>query len=142
MKKFLSLFLCLTCVLTLVACGKKAVPITLPQTDEITSIDITFGENTVVNTILNSLIKEFIKLIANYSKGCKKLISSTFLFRQVFKNLLSCEYNRGGWNCKFYEHGTIVSQLAIQYDIINNRKEGAYYGNKKCKCNGSCAAGD
>ena len=65
-----------------------------------------------------------------------------FLFRQVFKNLLSCEYNRGGWNCKFYGHGTIVSQLAIQYDIINNRKEGAYYGNKKCKCNGSCAAGD
>lgn len=47
MKKFLSLFLCLTCVLTLVACGKKVVPITLPQTDEITSIDITFGENTV-----------------------------------------------------------------------------------------------
>lgn len=33
MKKFLSLFLCLTCVLTLVACGKKAAPITLPQAD-------------------------------------------------------------------------------------------------------------
>ena len=47
MKKFLSLFLCLTCVLALVACGKNAVPITLPQTDEITSIDITVGENTV-----------------------------------------------------------------------------------------------
>ena len=30
----------------------------------------------VVNTILNSLIKEFIKLIANYSKGYKKLINS------------------------------------------------------------------
>ena len=29
MKKFLSLFLSLTCVLTLVACGKKVVPITL-----------------------------------------------------------------------------------------------------------------
>ena len=27
MKKFLSLFLSLTCVLTLVACGKKVVPI-------------------------------------------------------------------------------------------------------------------
>ena len=47
MKKFLSLFLCLTCVLTLVACGKKVAPITLPQTDEITSIDITIEENTV-----------------------------------------------------------------------------------------------
>ena len=47
MKKFLSLFLCLTCVLTLVACGKKADPIRIPQTDEITSIDITVRENTV-----------------------------------------------------------------------------------------------
>ncbi|WP_270270339.1 DUF5301 domain-containing protein [Enterocloster clostridioformis] len=47
MKKYISLFLCLACMLTLVACGKKAVPITLPQTDDITSIDITVGENTV-----------------------------------------------------------------------------------------------
>ena len=47
MKKFISLFLCLICVMTLVACGKKAAPIMLPQTDEITSIDITVGESTV-----------------------------------------------------------------------------------------------
>ena len=47
MKKYVSIFLCLACVLTLVACGKTADPITLPQTDEITSIDITVGENTV-----------------------------------------------------------------------------------------------
>lgn len=47
MKKFLSLFLYLTCILTLAACGKKAAPITLPQADEIASIDITFEENTV-----------------------------------------------------------------------------------------------
>ena len=47
MKKFLSLLLYLTCILTLVACGKKAAPITLPQADEIASIDITFEENTV-----------------------------------------------------------------------------------------------
>ena len=47
MKKYVSIFLCLACVLTLVACGKKADPIMLPQTDEITSIDITVGENTV-----------------------------------------------------------------------------------------------
>ena len=33
---------------------------------------------TVVNTILNSLIKEFIKLIANCSKGYKELINSSF----------------------------------------------------------------
>ena len=47
MKKFLSLFLCLTCILTLAACGRKAAPITLPQADKITSIDITIEENTV-----------------------------------------------------------------------------------------------
>lgn len=47
MKKFLSLFLCLTCILTLAACGKKAAPIMLPQADKITSIDITIEENTV-----------------------------------------------------------------------------------------------
>ena len=47
MKKYISIFLCLACVLILVACGKKGDPITLPQTDEITSIDITVGENTV-----------------------------------------------------------------------------------------------
>ena len=33
-----------------------------------------------------------------------------------------------------------VLRLAIQYAIINNGKDGAYYGNKKCKCNSSCAA--
>ena len=47
MKKYVSIFLCLVCVLTLVACGKRAAPITLPQADEITSIDITIEENTV-----------------------------------------------------------------------------------------------
>ena len=47
MKKFLSLFLYLTCILTLTACGKKAAPITLPQADKITSIDVTIEENTV-----------------------------------------------------------------------------------------------
>ena len=47
MKRFFSLFLCLTCILTLAACGKKAAPITLPQADKITSIDITIAENTV-----------------------------------------------------------------------------------------------
>lgn len=47
MKKILALVLCLICTLTLVACGKKADPIALPQADEITSIDITVGTNTV-----------------------------------------------------------------------------------------------
>ena len=50
MKKYISIFLCLACVLILVACGKKADPITLPQTDEITSIDITVEGNTVCHS--------------------------------------------------------------------------------------------
>lgn len=36
----------------------------------------------------------------------------------------------------------IVLLFAIQYGIIHTRKESVYYGNKKCKCNGSCAAGN
>ena len=70
MKKFLSLFLCLTCMLTLVACGKKVAPITLPQTDEITSIDITFGENTVSHSD-KAWISEIIADISS-SKPTKK----------------------------------------------------------------------
>lgn len=31
----------------------------------------------------------------------------------------------------------IVLLFAIQYGIIHTRKESVYYGNKKCKCNGS-----
>lgn len=50
MKKQISLFLCIACILVLTACGKKADLITLPQTDDITSIDITVGENTVNHT--------------------------------------------------------------------------------------------
>ena len=47
MKKFISIFLCLICVMTFVACGKKAAPIMLPLADEITSIDIIVGESTI-----------------------------------------------------------------------------------------------
>lgn len=50
MKKYISLFLCLTCILTLVACGKKAAPIQLPQTSDITSVDVTVGENTTTHS--------------------------------------------------------------------------------------------
>ena len=70
MKKFLSLFLCLTCILTLAACGKKAAPITLPRADEITSIDITFEENTVSHSD-KTWISEIIADISS-SKPTKK----------------------------------------------------------------------
>ena len=70
MKKCLSLFLCLTCILTLAACGKKAAPITLPRADEITSIDITFEENTVSHSD-KTWISEIIADISS-SKPTKK----------------------------------------------------------------------
>ena len=54
MKKYVSIFLCLACVLALVACGKKADPITLPQTDEITSIDMKCY-NKVVTEVANKI---------------------------------------------------------------------------------------
>ena len=50
MKKYISLFLCFICILALVACEKKADPITLPQIDDITSVDITVGKNKVNHT--------------------------------------------------------------------------------------------
>ncbi|MCI9598260.1 MAG: TnpV protein [Firmicutes bacterium] len=53
---------------------------------------------------------------------------------------ISCEYNRSSRFVNFYGHQHIVLQLAIQCAMINNRKEGAYYGDKKRECNGSCAA--
>ena len=65
MKKYISIFLCLACVLPLVACGKKADPITLPQTDEITSIDITVGGNTVSHSDKTWISK----IIANISSS-------------------------------------------------------------------------
>lgn len=45
MKKFFGFML--VSILTFVACGKVADPMTLPQTDEVISMDITVGENTV-----------------------------------------------------------------------------------------------
>ena len=71
------------------------------------------------------------------NEGCKKLecIVEQF-YRDVLGSLQYCYLQH------FCETLNIVSQYAIQYGIISNRKAGAYYGNKKCKCNGSCAAGD
>lgn len=63
MKKFFTLFLSLIFILNLVACGKKADPIKLPQTDDIISIDITVGENTLNHsdkTWINEIITDIL----------------------------------------------------------------------------------
>lgn len=50
MKKYISLFLCLACILVSASCGRKAAPITVPQPGDITAITITIGENTISHT--------------------------------------------------------------------------------------------
>lgn len=47
MKKCFSVIICVVCILTLFACGKKANPIALPQSSDVVSVDVTVGENTV-----------------------------------------------------------------------------------------------
>lgn len=47
MKKMFSVIICVVCILTLFACSKKANPIVLPQSNDVVSVDVTVGENTV-----------------------------------------------------------------------------------------------
>lgn len=47
MKKCFSVIICVACILSLFACGKKANPIVLPQSSDVVSVDVTVGENTV-----------------------------------------------------------------------------------------------
>ena len=73
MKKYISLFLCLTYILTLVACGKKAAPIQLPQTSDITSVDVTVGENTT-NHSDTAWISEIISDISSSEPTSKQSV--------------------------------------------------------------------
>ena len=73
MKKYISLFLCLTCILTLVACGKKAAPIQLPQATDITSVDVTIEESTI-NHSDTTWISEIISDISSSEPTSKQSI--------------------------------------------------------------------
>ena len=77
----------ITCILTLVACGKRAAPITLPQADEITSIDITIEENTV-NHSDKTWISEVIADISS-SEPTKKESVQDFPQVEVISRLTS-----------------------------------------------------
>lgn len=83
-KKFLSLFLCLTCSLNLVACGKKADPIILPQANEITSINITEGKHTVRHTD-QTWICEIIDGIASSEPTNKESVQDVPLVESYIK---------------------------------------------------------
>ena len=67
MKKYLYISFCLAYILilaALAACGNKAAPIVLPQTDSIKSVDVTVGENTV-NYADETWISEIISNISS-----------------------------------------------------------------------------
>lgn len=64
MKKCFSVIICVACILTLFACGKKANPIVLPQSSDVVSVDVTVGENTV-NCSDKTWIDEMISSISD-----------------------------------------------------------------------------
>lgn len=50
MKKYVSVFLFLFCVLATVSCNKKAEPIEVPQNSEVQSIDVSVDEEVIRHT--------------------------------------------------------------------------------------------
>ncbi len=62
MKKYISFFICLACILVLAACGREAAPIVLPDTADIIAVDVTAGEDTVRHSNkawINKMISNF-----------------------------------------------------------------------------------
>lgn len=50
MKKYMSVFLCLFCVLAMVSCNKKAEPLELPKASQVKSIEVSIEENMILHT--------------------------------------------------------------------------------------------
>ncbi|MDO4793007.1 MAG: DUF5301 domain-containing protein [Filifactor alocis] len=50
MKKYMSVFLCLCCVLVMVSCGDKAEPMELPQASQVKSVEVSIEENRIRHT--------------------------------------------------------------------------------------------
>ena len=73
---------------SLVACEKKADPITLPQIDDITSVDITVGENKVNHTD-KAWISEIISDISSSEPTSKESIQDTPQVKIISKLIFS-----------------------------------------------------
>ena len=84
MRKYISLFLFLNCILTLAACGKKADPITLPEASEITSIEVTVGEN-IINHEERTWISEVISNISGAKPSSKESIQDVPVVENYIK---------------------------------------------------------
>ena len=76
MKKFILLILSLACIVALSACGRKARPIVLPEASDITSIDITVG-NDCVNYTDGIQISEIISGLSGSEPTNRESIQDT-----------------------------------------------------------------
>ena len=129
MKKQIYLFLCLVCILAFTACGKKTKTITLPQTEDITSIDITVGENTV-NQTDKKWISEIISDISNSEPTNKESITDVPQVKNYIKidfqletgtSTLFVYEDRGKYYVEQPYQGIykIDSQLFVQLQEVN-----------------------
>ena len=70
--------------MTLAACGKKADPITLPEASEITSIEVTVGEN-IINHEERTWISEVISNISGAKPSSKESIQDVPVVENYIK---------------------------------------------------------
>lgn len=127
MKKYITTFLCIVSVLALVACSKKADPITLPKTDVITSVDITVEENTINHTD-KAWVNEVINNIANSEPTNKQSIQDVPRVKSYIKIEIQFEtgssilfaYEDSG---KYYVEQPYQGIYKINSDVYNQLKE-------------------
>ena len=112
MKKYISLFLCLTCILTLVACGKKAAPIQLPQSTDITSVDVTVGESTT-NHSDTTWISEIIADISSSEPTSKQSVQDFPQTESYIK--IDFQFETGTSTIFAYEENTISNSLIREF---------------------------
>lgn len=84
MRKYILLFLYLSCILTLAACGKKADPITLPEASTVTSIDVTVGED-IINHADKTWISEAISNISEAEPSSKESVQDVPMVENYIK---------------------------------------------------------
>lgn len=118
MKKCLFM-LCLISVFILAACGEKVDPIELPKVQEINSIDVTIGENTV-NYTDKTLINE---VISEMSDSVPTQIESVHDVPQV-ENYIKIEFK--------FDVGS--KTLFVYEDCGNYYVEQPYHGIYKIDC--------
>ena len=127
MKKFFSVIICVVCILTLFACGKKANPIVLPQSSDVVSVDVTVDENTV-SCSDKAWIDEVINGMTDSKQTNKQSVQD---FPQV-NNYIKVEFNSQTEKTtvfvykdkgKFYVEQPYSGICIIDEEIYNQLKE-------------------